>query len=221
MPKVVPGYKEAARSKIVEAGFKIFSTKGYSESTMDDVAAELGVSKGAIYLYFGGKEDLLEAIYKWTQEKSRDGLQSAFRGKDLDSALEEAYKQLFEERQPQFRIMFEMTGIATYDERVRSILRQYQESYFAIVHELVREQAKKGLVKKGDTRLMAEMLTALYSGLARMSVLGLPPSMIHRIWTESFAMIVSVDPHGKRGTDASRPEPRILTAEGSRDKREN
>jgi AcrR family transcriptional regulator len=204
MPKVVPGYKEAARSKIVEAGFRIFSTKGYSESTMDDVAAVLGVSKGAIYLYFGGKEDLLEAIYKWSQNKLRDTLQSAFRGKDLDSALEEAYKQLFEERKPHIKIMFEMTGIATHDERVRSILRGYQESYFAIVHELVLEQAKRGLAKKADTRLMAEMLSALYSGLARMSVLGLPPSLIHRIWMESFAVIVRVERPGERDTNSSR-----------------
>jgi len=192
MPKVVPGYKEAARSKIVEAGFKIFSTRGYSESTMDDVAAELGVSKGAIYLYFGGKEDLLQAIYEWSQVKLRETLQSAFREKDLGLALEEAYKRLFEERQPHFRIMFEMTGLATYDEKIRSILRANQEKYFVIVHELVLEQAKRGLAREADTRLMAELLTALYAGLARMSVLGLPTSMIHRIWMESFAVIVGV-----------------------------
>jgi len=50
MPKVVPGYKEAARSKIVMAGFKIFSTRGYSESTMDDVAAKGGKQGGNIPL---------------------------------------------------------------------------------------------------------------------------------------------------------------------------
>lgn len=48
MPKVIPEYKEAAKDKIVKAAFKIFAKKGYHESTMDDIAKEIGVSKGAL-----------------------------------------------------------------------------------------------------------------------------------------------------------------------------
>jgi len=58
MPKVVPEYKEEAKSRILDAANKVFAEKGYHEATMDDIAKRLGVSKGAIYLYFSSKEDL-------------------------------------------------------------------------------------------------------------------------------------------------------------------
>ena len=63
MPKVVPEYKEEAKTKIIEAARTVFAKKGYHDATMDDVAKEVGVSKGALYSYFKSKEDLLKEIY--------------------------------------------------------------------------------------------------------------------------------------------------------------
>ncbi len=62
MPKVVPEYKEEAKAKIVKAARTVFAKKGYHDATMDDVAKEVGVSKGALYSYFESKEDLLKEI---------------------------------------------------------------------------------------------------------------------------------------------------------------
>ncbi|HYY91990.1 MAG TPA: helix-turn-helix domain-containing protein, partial [Candidatus Dormibacteraeota bacterium] len=62
MPKVVPEYKEEAKTRIIEAANRIFADKGYHEATMDDVAKQLGVSKGALYLYFPSKVDLFEEM---------------------------------------------------------------------------------------------------------------------------------------------------------------
>jgi AcrR family transcriptional regulator len=46
----------------VEAARVVFAKKGYHDATMDDVAKEVGVSKGALYSYFKSKEDLLKEI---------------------------------------------------------------------------------------------------------------------------------------------------------------
>jgi len=62
MPRVVPEYKEEARTRILTAANQVFGEKGYRQATMDDVAKKLGVSKGALYLYFASKEELFEAI---------------------------------------------------------------------------------------------------------------------------------------------------------------
>lgn len=62
MPKVVPEYKEQARARIVEAAAAVFRRKGLPAGTMDEVAREIGVSKGALYLYFPTKTRLLEAV---------------------------------------------------------------------------------------------------------------------------------------------------------------
>src|SRR3989442_6072538 len=62
MPRVVPEYREEARTRILAAANQVFGEKGYRQATMDDVAKKLGVSKGALYLYFASKEELFEAI---------------------------------------------------------------------------------------------------------------------------------------------------------------
>jgi len=78
MPKVVPEYKEEAKSRILEAANKVFAEKGYHEATMDDIAKRLGVSKGAIYLYFSSKEDLFEALCKTAPQAFKEILYSSF-----------------------------------------------------------------------------------------------------------------------------------------------
>ncbi|WMJ90442.1 TetR/AcrR family transcriptional regulator [Anaerocolumna sp. MB42-C2] len=48
--------------QIVQAAQKIFLKKGYSGTTIDDIAAEVGVVRGTILHYYNSKEKLIEAV---------------------------------------------------------------------------------------------------------------------------------------------------------------
>jgi TetR/AcrR family transcriptional regulator len=50
--------KQRRREDILDAAEKIFFTKGYEISTMDDVAEMAELSKGTLYLYFKSKEEI-------------------------------------------------------------------------------------------------------------------------------------------------------------------
>lgn len=50
------------RMEIIDAAEKVFSNKGFENSTMDDVAAEVELSKGAIYFYFKSKAEICLSI---------------------------------------------------------------------------------------------------------------------------------------------------------------
>lgn len=54
--------KQLRREEIVMAAEKIFFSKGFDLSTMDDIAEEAELSKGTLYLYFKNKEDLHMAV---------------------------------------------------------------------------------------------------------------------------------------------------------------
>lgn len=54
--------KQQRRNDIIDAAEKVFFSKGYDNSSMDDVAKEAELSKGTLYLYFHSKEDLYAAI---------------------------------------------------------------------------------------------------------------------------------------------------------------
>ncbi|GAB4279769.1 MAG: TetR/AcrR family transcriptional regulator [Marinilabiliales bacterium] len=64
--------KEQRRNDIIDAAEKVFFTKGFESSTMDDVAEKAELSKGTLYLYFSSKEDLHYAIVLRGMEKIYD-----------------------------------------------------------------------------------------------------------------------------------------------------
>jgi len=57
-----PGMPEDTREKLLDAAAEVFAEKGYANTSMDDVAAAAGMTKGALYWNFDGKEALFHAL---------------------------------------------------------------------------------------------------------------------------------------------------------------
>jgi AcrR family transcriptional regulator len=57
MPKIVD--HDDYRKEMLDKCFSLFSTKGYANITMKEIAAEIGVSTGTLYHYFPTKESIL------------------------------------------------------------------------------------------------------------------------------------------------------------------
>ncbi|MGZ4904431.1 MAG: TetR/AcrR family transcriptional regulator, partial [Halobacteriota archaeon] len=83
MPRVVPEYKQEARNRIVRVAQDAFAEKGYDQTTMEDIGNHLGVSKGALYLYFKSKEELFETICETRQRTLRQILRASLKEGDL------------------------------------------------------------------------------------------------------------------------------------------
>jgi len=56
--------KQQRKLDIIDAAEKVFLTKGFDQTTMDDVAEQVELSKGTLYLYFRSKEELYSEIIK-------------------------------------------------------------------------------------------------------------------------------------------------------------
>lgn len=50
---------------IIEAAIKLYATKGFSSTSIQEIVTESGISKGAFYLYFKSKDALLIAILEY------------------------------------------------------------------------------------------------------------------------------------------------------------
>src|SRR5947209_2741738 len=67
------GRTEATRAALLDVATELFSTRGYVETSMRDIAREGPVSMGAIYLHFKNKADLLvEALERKIDEDLGD-----------------------------------------------------------------------------------------------------------------------------------------------------
>lgn len=62
MPKLAPAVRDERRRNILDAAWRRAAVGGFRDVTVDDVCAEAGVSKGAFYVYFPEKRDLLLAM---------------------------------------------------------------------------------------------------------------------------------------------------------------
>ena len=51
-----------ARDELLAAALRVFARRGYRQAGVDEIAAEAGYSKGALYWHFSGKEELLTAL---------------------------------------------------------------------------------------------------------------------------------------------------------------
>ncbi|SEQ39747.1 transcriptional regulator, TetR family [Devosia sp. YR412] len=53
---------EETRLKLLQAARKAFAEKGYAASSMDELTADVGLTRGALYHHFGDKQQLLAAV---------------------------------------------------------------------------------------------------------------------------------------------------------------
>jgi AcrR family transcriptional regulator len=71
---------QATREKILQVSLSLFANKGYTESTMRDIAKEAGVSLGLTYRYFARKEELVLALYDQLSNEASQLMQALPKG---------------------------------------------------------------------------------------------------------------------------------------------
>ncbi len=62
MKDTSPAATQETRTRILEAAVKIFATKGYHDTKVDDIVSESNTSKGSFYFYFPSKQDIFLAL---------------------------------------------------------------------------------------------------------------------------------------------------------------
>jgi AcrR family transcriptional regulator len=92
--------KEARPDEILAAALASFAERGFAATRLDDVAARAGISKGTLYLYFKGKEDLFEAVVRATLVPNIERLET------LGATFEGPSAELLE------RLLLTLAGVA-------------------------------------------------------------------------------------------------------------
>jgi AcrR family transcriptional regulator len=79
---------EATRNALMAAARRLFTEKGYDSVSAEEIVREAGVTRGALYHHFGGKRDLLEAVYERLEAESTERVARVVLGSELESPLE-------------------------------------------------------------------------------------------------------------------------------------
>jgi len=63
---------EVRKKEIIEAGLKVLYSKGYAQTTVQDIVDTAGIAKGTFYWYFRSKDELIDALAEDMREKLMD-----------------------------------------------------------------------------------------------------------------------------------------------------
>jgi AcrR family transcriptional regulator len=170
----------SVRHRIIDAARTHFFSHGFRSVTMDDVAAELGISKKTIYAYFPGKSDLLQAVLASKLRAVEATLKEVTRAHPegfpatLRDLLAGTQRELNEIKPPFVRDMRQKApDVFKVVERRRAVLIQrYMGKFFV-------DGQRLGMVRKDvPVKLIVEILLAMVQSImnpAKMEELGMMP----------------------------------------------
>jgi AcrR family transcriptional regulator len=75
------------RAALLAAGRRLFGGQGYADTSTEDLAAAAGVTKGALYHHFSGKDDVFRAVYEQVKQQITEDVAPSFMQRDPWDAL--------------------------------------------------------------------------------------------------------------------------------------
>jgi AcrR family transcriptional regulator len=91
MPRLTARTRDARRQQILGAAQRCFTRNGFQATSMQDIFAEAGLSAGAVYSHFTGKNEIITAIAEDVIDKITSAVGATLPGGDppaLDEALD-------------------------------------------------------------------------------------------------------------------------------------
>ena len=190
MPKVVPEYKEVARTRIIQAATKIFSEKGYQDTSMDDIAKEIGVTKATLYSYFDSKKDIYNIIAVSANQKLREALRTSLNNKDYVGALGGIVNWKIDLLKEFIHTSIDIVKLSPHNEDVIKILRDEREKDLKSLQEFIQSQIDNKVMRSDvDAYILANVVLALYWEMITQLYVGFDREKVHETWSKSMTTI--------------------------------
>src|SRR5438552_9457566 len=160
---------EERRRDILAAGLTAFGSKGFNETTVDEVAQAAGVAKGTVYLYFDSKEHLLLALKKdfmngLTQavaDITAEAIEELAAGKGIDyrDIIDDIFQAIadyhWEHKGALEVVVRQNTGPDLMQEAI-----ELEREFIQLLTNAFREGTTYGLVHTDDAEMTARLVNA-------------------------------------------------------------
>jgi AcrR family transcriptional regulator len=138
------------REQLLQVARKVFAKRGYHTVTMDDVAAEAGITKPILYDHFPSKRDLyrglLEADLSTLRKKIEKALESSPGNRERIRASFQAYFDFMDEEGEGFRLL--MKEAVGAEEEFRELVGRFREDVLSAVTEVMIRESQRRLSRK-------------------------------------------------------------------------
>lgn len=193
MARVSQEHLDARRRQILDGAALCFARNGFHATSMQDVLKEVGLSAGAVYRYFSGKEELIGAIVGDVLGSVREAFEEAARqspppppdelvasvlGKTLA-----ARESLVVDGRPAFpRLVVQVWTETLRNEELAAVLREGYGSVRASWGRIVEGYQEAGMMRAdvAPDHVARTMIAAVLGFIAQQSLFGPAPVEVLR-----------------------------------------
>jgi len=163
-----PNVSEERKHQITEAATTVFSRLGFHKARIDDIAAEAGLSKGTLYLYFKSKDEIITSLLSKMFERefaALDSLKNDPRpAADRLLAFVEQSNNALLKWQRIIPIMFEFLSRISRQSVVQQAFKSYFRSYMELLIPIIQQGIDSGEFKSADANEIAIAVGAFIEG---------------------------------------------------------
>ncbi len=154
------------REDILEAAKKVFAEKGFSGSTLDEIALRAEYGKGTIYNYFSSKEELFLTLVREGLQSFKNTVNQALA--PCESVVEKLEKYIevaldyFYDHQNAFKIIsFEIHQPNSLSGVIQDELRETYSRELYFISQLIEQGVREGRFRITDSQRLARVLQGM------------------------------------------------------------
>ncbi|MBI9074554.1 MAG: TetR/AcrR family transcriptional regulator [Desulfatibacillum sp.] len=172
--------KKQRIQSILDAAKKVFASKGYLKSTMDEIAMAAEITKPTIYLYFKSKDDLILSLMQPLIDDSRSRLEIVEKellsgaiknGRDLVTGIFQAFYHGYEILPETFRVvqLFQQKDlICELRPEIRATLDENGRGNIDLCRRMLARGIEMELIKPVNVYEMVDVIWALIVGVIQL-----------------------------------------------------
>lgn len=163
-----PDVSEERKFQILNAAEEVFAEKGFEKARMEDIAKETGLSKGAIYLYFESKNDLIIAIldrlFNREYRQFENMKSEEFSAVDAIRNFSQTVTSDMDAVIRLFPILYQFLSLAFRNKYVQYAFKKYLNRYLDLITTWIQRGIDSGELRPVDPREVAIAVGAIIEG---------------------------------------------------------
>jgi AcrR family transcriptional regulator len=170
-PKRTYKKSETSRRQVLDAAIRQLAESGYAHTSVSDIAAAAGMSKGAVHYHFESKDDLIAQVLARCGEVMRERVREVWEAPgEPQEKIRRALREMSRSRKPgsaELRVLADLMAQGIYDPKLRELLSAlFEANRDEIIQHLERDFEALGLRPKVPLRVIPRLVLGILDGLA-------------------------------------------------------
>jgi TetR/AcrR family transcriptional regulator, transcriptional repressor of aconitase len=200
MPRVTQDYLNARRSEILDGAARCFARDGFHATSMQDILDETGLSAGAVYRYFRGKDAIIVAIVQQVLETVGTAFADTARSPDPlppDQLLVGVLRQLSTLPTLPATLIVQVWSETIRSPELTAVEHEGVGRLIASWATIVETYQQRGMIRSDvPAGHVARTLVACVQGFLVQRAIGLPAEP--EAWQNGIQALTSMTPHTER-----------------------